>query len=108
MGGGLCDSSVTPSPIGLWIFTSLGLGLGLGLGGQGLGKGLDNCQAWVLPLTLGVIDSFLIIYQSSSPLQSNQVILSPNARNSRHVTATENIHQRDKVSCLSLEEVENF
>ena len=39
------DYSVTPSPLGLWVFNSLGLGFGLGLGGQSLGLGLDNNAA---------------------------------------------------------------
>ena len=43
-GGGPCDLSVTPVPIGVGLRfgTSLGLGLGSGLGGLDLGRGLDN------------------------------------------------------------------
>ena len=36
-GGGLCDYSVIPSPIGLRIFYFFGLGIGIGSRGTGFG-----------------------------------------------------------------------
>ena len=52
-GGGPCDFSVTPVPIGLGFLT----GLGLGLGQLDLGLGLDN----LTPVTTHWFDPYILV-----------------------------------------------